>query len=121
MRTVTGTFSATAQPVFDGTPDKTNCPGQSVSALAHQHGGLNGASEALGYRDVLRELKLTSDDFGFEIEIKCADRARQTMAYLRGGHQLLRPYLRRRKEDQLARWPQGARLSRQVQNTMNVV
>jgi hypothetical protein len=52
MRTVTGTFLATAQPVFDGTPGKANCPGQSVSALAHQYGGLNGASEALGYASV---------------------------------------------------------------------
>jgi hypothetical protein len=52
LRTVTGTFSATAQPVFDGTPGRANCPGQSVSALAHQYGGLNGASEARGYASV---------------------------------------------------------------------
>jgi hypothetical protein len=41
-----------AQPVFAGTPGKANCHGQSVSALAQQYGGLNGAAAALGYADV---------------------------------------------------------------------
>jgi hypothetical protein len=39
-------------PVFAGTPGKPNCHGQSVSALARQFGGLNGAAEALGYASV---------------------------------------------------------------------
>jgi hypothetical protein len=41
-----------AQPVFAGTPGKSNCHGQSVSALARQYGGLNSAAAALGYTDV---------------------------------------------------------------------
>jgi hypothetical protein len=41
-----------AQPVFAGTPGKSNCHGQSVSALARQYGGLSGAAAALGYSDV---------------------------------------------------------------------
>jgi hypothetical protein len=41
-----------AQPVFAGTPGKANCHGKSVSALAQQYGGLNGAAAALGYADV---------------------------------------------------------------------
>jgi hypothetical protein len=40
------------QPFFAGTPGKSNCHGQSVSALARQHGGLNNATAALGYSDV---------------------------------------------------------------------
>ena len=42
------------QPVtfFAGTPGKANCHGQSVSALARQFGGLNGAAAALEYADV---------------------------------------------------------------------
>jgi hypothetical protein len=40
------------QPVFAGTPGKSNCHGQSVSALARQYRGLNGAAAALGYSDV---------------------------------------------------------------------
>ena len=40
------------QPVFAGTPGKANCHGQSVSALAKQYGGLNGAATALGYSSV---------------------------------------------------------------------
>jgi len=39
-------------PVFAGTVGKPNCHGQSVSALARQFGGLNGAAEALGYPSV---------------------------------------------------------------------
>jgi hypothetical protein len=39
-------------PVFAGTPGKSNCHGKSVSALAQQYGGLNGAAAALGYADV---------------------------------------------------------------------
>jgi uncharacterized repeat protein (TIGR03803 family) len=41
-----------APPMFAGTPGKSNCHGQSVSALARQYGGLNGAAAALGYSDV---------------------------------------------------------------------
>ena len=41
-----------AQPVFAGMPGKANCHGQSVSALAKQYGGLNGAATALGYSSV---------------------------------------------------------------------
>jgi hypothetical protein len=41
-----------AQPVFAGTPGKASCHGQSVSALARQHGGLNAAAAALGYASV---------------------------------------------------------------------
>jgi len=40
------------QPVFAGTPGKANCHGQSVSALAKQYGGLNGAAAALGFASV---------------------------------------------------------------------
>jgi hypothetical protein len=40
------------QPVFAGTPGKANCHGESVSALAQQYGGLNGAAAALGYTTV---------------------------------------------------------------------
>jgi hypothetical protein len=42
-----------AQPVFAGTPGKSSCHGQSVSALARQYKGLNAAAAALGYVDVL--------------------------------------------------------------------
>jgi hypothetical protein len=41
-----------AAPVFAGTPGKANCHGQSVSALAKQYGGLNGAAAALNYSSV---------------------------------------------------------------------
>jgi hypothetical protein len=41
-----------AQPAFAVTPGKANCFGQSVSALARQYGGLNGAAAALGYSGV---------------------------------------------------------------------
>ena len=41
-----------AQPVFAGTPGKSNCHGKSVSALAQQYGGLNNAAAALGYPSV---------------------------------------------------------------------
>jgi hypothetical protein len=41
-----------AQPLFAGTPGKANCHGQSVSALARQYGGMNGAAAALGYAGV---------------------------------------------------------------------
>jgi hypothetical protein len=37
---------------FGGTPGQPNCQGKSVSALAQQYGGLNGAAAALGYSDV---------------------------------------------------------------------
>jgi hypothetical protein len=39
-------------PRFAGTPGRANCHGQSVSALAKQYGGLNGAAAALGYASV---------------------------------------------------------------------
>jgi hypothetical protein len=39
-------------PVFAGTPGKPNCHGQSVSALARQFGGLNGAAAVLGFSSV---------------------------------------------------------------------
>jgi YVTN family beta-propeller protein len=39
-------------PRFSGTPDKANCHGQSVSALARQYGGLNNAAAALGFPSV---------------------------------------------------------------------
>jgi probable HAF family extracellular repeat protein len=38
--------------LFAGTPGYSNCHGKSVSALAQQYGGLNGAAAALGYADV---------------------------------------------------------------------
>jgi hypothetical protein len=41
-----------AKPVFAGTPGKTNCFGQSVSALAHQFGGLYAAAKALEFPNV---------------------------------------------------------------------
>jgi hypothetical protein len=40
------------QPVFAGMPAKPNCIGKSVSALAKQYGGLNGAAAALDYASV---------------------------------------------------------------------
>jgi hypothetical protein len=46
------TFSAVLAPVFAGTPGTANCHGKSVSALARQYGGLNGAAAALRYADV---------------------------------------------------------------------
>jgi hypothetical protein len=39
-------------PRFAGTPGKANSHGQSVSALARQFGGLNGAAAALGFASV---------------------------------------------------------------------
>ena len=39
-------------PTFAGTPGKSNCHGQSVSALTKQYGGLNNAAAALGYPSV---------------------------------------------------------------------
>ena len=40
------------RPKFAGTPGKSNCYGQSVSALARQYGWLNNAAAALSYRSV---------------------------------------------------------------------
>jgi YVTN family beta-propeller protein len=40
------------KPTFAGTPGKSNCHGQSVSALAQQYGGLNNAAASLGYPSV---------------------------------------------------------------------
>jgi len=39
-------------PKFAGIPGKSNCHGQSVSALARQYGGLNNAAASLGYPSV---------------------------------------------------------------------
>ena len=39
-------------PRFAGTPGSANCIGKSVSALAHQYGGLARAAAALGYSSV---------------------------------------------------------------------
>jgi YVTN family beta-propeller protein len=39
-------------PKFAGTPRRSNCQGQSVSALARQYGGLNNAAAALGFDSV---------------------------------------------------------------------
>jgi len=57
----TGAAWVFAQPVFAGAPGKANCHGKSVSALARQYGGLNGAAAALGYASVgaLQEAILT--------------------------------------------------------------
>jgi hypothetical protein len=41
-----------AQPEFAGMPGKANCFGQSVSALARQYGGLNGAASAPRFSSV---------------------------------------------------------------------
>ena len=41
-----------AQPVFAGTPGKSNCYSHSVSALAQKYSGLNAAAAALGYAEV---------------------------------------------------------------------
>jgi hypothetical protein len=49
-------------PVFAGTPGKANCHGQSVSALAKQYGGLNGAAAALGF-DSANALQGAIDEF----------------------------------------------------------
>jgi hypothetical protein len=38
--------------VFAGTPGRPNCSGQTVSALAHQYGGIALAAAALGYSSV---------------------------------------------------------------------
>src|SRR5262249_36636418 len=37
---------------FAGTPGRPNCHGESVSALAHQFGGLDAAASALGFPSV---------------------------------------------------------------------
>ena len=49
-----GIFIQPAKPAprFAGTPGKGNCYGQSVSALARQYHGLNGAAPALGFSGV---------------------------------------------------------------------
>jgi Beta-propeller repeat len=39
-------------PTFAGTPGKPNCHGESVSALAHEFGGLDAAASALGFPSV---------------------------------------------------------------------
>jgi hypothetical protein len=46
-------FSLTGETVPDaGTPGQPNCHGESVSALAHQFGGLHAAASALGFSSV---------------------------------------------------------------------
>jgi YVTN family beta-propeller protein len=45
-------FGVFIQPRFAGTPGKSNCHGQSVSALAQTFGDLNAASIALGFPTV---------------------------------------------------------------------
>jgi hypothetical protein len=45
-----------------GTPGQANCHGKSVSALAHQFGGLDGAASALGFSSV-NELQETLGEF----------------------------------------------------------
>ena len=59
-----GTFIQPTKPApkFAGTPGKSNCFGQSVSALARQYGGLNAAAAALGYPSV-RALQKAIMDF----------------------------------------------------------
>jgi hypothetical protein len=58
-----GTAWVFAEPVvFAGTPGKANCHGKSVSALAQQFGGLNGAAAALGYASV-QALQYTIEAF----------------------------------------------------------
>jgi hypothetical protein len=46
-------FSLTGETVPDvGTPGQTNCHGRSLSALAHQFGGIEGAASGLGFSNV---------------------------------------------------------------------
>jgi len=46
-------FSLTGETVPEvGTPGQPNCHGQSISALAHQFGGINAAASALGFSSV---------------------------------------------------------------------
>jgi hypothetical protein len=57
------TFSLTGETVpAAGTPGQANCHGKSVSALAHQFGGLAGAASALGFSSV-NELQQTLGEF----------------------------------------------------------
>ena len=47
------TFSLTGETVPEaGTPGQANCHGKSISALAHQFGGLDSAASALGFSSV---------------------------------------------------------------------
>jgi hypothetical protein len=53
LRTFNMTFSLTGETVPEaGSPGQANCHGQSVSALAHQFGGLDTAASALGFSSV---------------------------------------------------------------------
>jgi hypothetical protein len=46
-------FSLTGETVSDvGTPGQPNCHGQTISALAHQFGGINAAASSLGFSSV---------------------------------------------------------------------
>jgi hypothetical protein len=57
------TFSLTGETVPGaGTPGQANCHGKSVSALAHQFGGLAGAASALGFSS-MTELQETLREF----------------------------------------------------------
>jgi hypothetical protein len=53
LRTFNETFSLAGETVpAAGTPGRANCHGKSVSALAHQFGGLDAAASALGFSSV---------------------------------------------------------------------
>jgi hypothetical protein len=45
-------FSLTGESVEAGTPGQPNCHGQTISALAHQFGGIDAAASALGFSSV---------------------------------------------------------------------
>jgi YVTN family beta-propeller protein len=47
-----GSNTVSVLAVFAGTPKMSNCHGKTVSALAHQFGGLNAAATALGFSSV---------------------------------------------------------------------
>jgi hypothetical protein len=52
-RTFSATFSLAGETVpRAGTPGRANCHGTSVSALAHQFGGIDAAATALGFSSV---------------------------------------------------------------------
>jgi hypothetical protein len=58
-------FSLTGETVPEvGTPGEPNCHGQTISALAHQFGGINAAASALGFSSV----KSLQNSFGLFCE-----------------------------------------------------
>ena len=68
------TFSLTGETVpRAGTPGRANCHGKSVSALAHQFGGLDAAASALGFSSV----EALQDAFGRFASNSCRDRGNQ--------------------------------------------